>query len=84
MAGTIGLAFVNAKPEAYDKKSAADMEKISEALEVYFGVNGYYPTSVNRLPNDIDKYLSFYPTNDRCFYDYERRSSGDDYKLTCK
>ncbi len=84
VAGVIGLAFVNAKDAAYDKKTIADIEKISEALKIYFDVNGYYPTSVNNVPNDIEKYLSFYPTNDNCSYSYERKSSGDDYTLTCK
>jgi hypothetical protein len=59
-----------------------DVEKISEALKIYYDVNGYYPTASNSIPKGIEAYLDFYPAGETCSYNYERKTSGTDYELT--
>ncbi|OGE74073.1 MAG: hypothetical protein A3I07_01330 [Candidatus Doudnabacteria bacterium RIFCSPLOWO2_02_FULL_42_9] len=80
-ASTIVLAFVNAKSEATTRQRIADVEKIEEALKIYFEVNGFYPQTDNGQPKDIELYLEFYPSYSNCSYTYERLAGGNDYKL---
>ncbi len=80
--GVSGLAFTNAKAEASDKQIFANVEIISQALNVYYDVNGYYPTATDGTPKGIEAYLDFYPKNTDCPYNYERKTSGTDYELT--
>jgi hypothetical protein len=88
--GTIVFSYIGAQDAAADKRNLADVDKIHEALKLFYEVNGFYPQDAQGLPKGIEAYLSFYPkpssTNGLCqpsdTYYYERRASGGDFKLT--
>ena len=87
---TVFSAYLGAQSYAKDQKRITDITQIQAALKVYFDENGFYPSTQNGEPKNLETYLSFWPTSpnangscskDQNTYVYSQRTNSD-YALT--
>ncbi len=83
----LGLAFSSAKTQARDRHRLVDVQKIHDALKIFFEENGYYPYgSGTGEPTGLANYLDGWPVSpksSRCpnTYSYVQKSQGNSYDL---
>ena len=84
----LGLASSSAKVAARDRHRLADVQKIYEALKIFYEENGYYPYgSGTAEPTGLSNYLDGWPVSPpsgKCpnTYIYNQKSQSNSYELS--
>ena len=84
----LGLGYSSARSLARDRHRLADVQKIHDALKVFFEENGYYPYGTGTgEPTGLADYLETWPSSpvsSHCpnTYTYSQKAQGNSYELT--
>jgi hypothetical protein len=83
----LGLAYSAAQAQVRDRHRLIDIQKIHDALKIFFEENGYYPYGTGTgEPTGLSNYLDGWPVSPKSAacpnnYSYAQKAQGNSYEL---